>query len=434
MRAALALLVAVGLPFLDGALVGNSRRASGRLSAFARSPLLALKGSTRLVSTPPQHHAAEMQHARPQQQRCSVASLSCTATGAEGDAGAVTLLEGTYNIDGFRSNYIVAKPPGYAAETSSPPLVLIHGFGSNKAHFSKNMQVMAASTGTAVYALDLLGHGQSAKPLGVSYDCSLWDWQVETLVKEVIGSKVFLVGHSLGGYIAMRLAARSPRDVAGLCLIAPAGRYGVLHPLSFNVPFIELGPVASVLGAQTFSKISTTQGMRTTLEYLYKDPSSISQEMVDALSSPWLDMKSRAAGEAICKAIYQSALDAPWDKLISTDEVRTTVMTRKRSGNAEETFVTMTYCGPVLTLWGQDDAFLPPQTNIEAIQELRADALSEVKMIDAGHCPHDERPEQVNALITEWVSKVLAQDAEFPIPRKPRYRNAPIADATVLKF
>lgn len=46
-------------------------------------------------------------------------------------------------------------------------------------------------------------------------------------------------------------------------------------------------------------------------------------------------------------------------------QVRTTVTTRKRSGNAEETFVTMTYCGPVLTLWGDDDAFLPPETNVE---------------------------------------------------------------------
>lgn len=129
----------------------------------------------------------------------------------------------------------------------------------------------------------------------------------------------------------MRLAARSPRDVAGLCLIAPAGRYGVLHPLSFNVPFVDVGPVASVLGSQTFSKFSTAEGMRKTLEYLYKDPSSISQETVDALLSPWLDAKSRAAGEAICKAIYQSGLDASWDKLISTDEVATAAQTQTQA-------------------------------------------------------------------------------------------------------
>ena len=134
-----------------------------------------------------------------QQQRRSLSTLVCTAA-----TRSVTLLEGTYNIDGFRSNYVVAKPQQSTAEldtesTGREPIVLIHGFGSNKAHFSQNLEALAGSTGRAVYAIDLLGHGQSAKPQGVSYDCSLWDWQVQTLVQDVIGEKVFLVGHSLGG-------------------------------------------------------------------------------------------------------------------------------------------------------------------------------------------------------------------------------------------
>jgi pimeloyl-ACP methyl ester carboxylesterase len=138
-----------------------------------------------------------------------------------------------------------------------------------------------------------LGHGESAKPQGVSYDSSLWDWQVETLVKDVIGQKVLLVGHSLGGYIAMRLAARAPRDVAGLCLIAPAGRYGVLHPLSFNFPGLGLGPVATVLGQETFKKLRTPEAMRKTLQFLYKDGAEVSQKLVQDLASPWLDPKSQ---------------------------------------------------------------------------------------------------------------------------------------------
>jgi len=341
-------------------------------------------------------------------------------------------------MDGFRSNYIVAKPQqpaGADAEsTERDPIVLIHGFGSNKAHFSQNLEALAGSTGRAVYAVDLLGHGQSAKPQAVSYDCSLWDWQIETLVKDVIGQKVFLVGHSLGGYIAMRLAAREPRQVAGLCLLAPAGRYGVLHPLSFNLPLVDLDPVAAFLGQQTFSKFSSSAAVKSTLDYLYKDASSVSKGMVDALALPWLDAKSQLAGKAICKAIYQSRLEAPWEQLVSTDEVRKVVKTRKRSGPGSESFVTMTYCGPMLTLWGQHDAFLPPETNVEAMAQLRGDELSEIKVLDGGHCLHDELPSEVNALITSWVDKVSEQDVDFPIARKPRYRNAPIADESVWKI
>jgi len=50
----------------------------------------------------------------------------------------------------------------------------------------------------------------------------------------------------------MRLAARLPMEVAGLCLLAPAGRYGVIHPLSFNVPLVGLDPIAALVGQQTF--------------------------------------------------------------------------------------------------------------------------------------------------------------------------------------
>jgi pimeloyl-ACP methyl ester carboxylesterase len=360
--------------------------------------------------------------------------VKCTAT-----APSVTVLEGAYSIDGFRSSYVVAKPEqpsssDSAASAPPPPIVLVHGFGSNKAHFTRNLEALAVSTGSAVYALDLMGHGQSAKPQSVSYDCSLWDWQVEALVKDVIGEKAFVVGHSLGGYIAMRLAARSPRSVAGLCLIAPTGRYGVLHPLSFNVPFVSLDPVANLLGEGTFDKFGTPQAMRSTLEYLYQDPSKVSQELVDSLAAPWQNAKSREAGKAICKALYQSRLDQPWEKLISSDELRTVVTKRGRTGTSEESFITMTYCGPILTIWGSGDAYLPPETNVEAIRELRADDLCEIRMVDAGHCPHDEKPDEINAMIAQWVTKVHTEDAEFPIARKTRYRNSPIADETIFKI
>jgi len=47
------------------------------------------------------------------------------------------------------------------------------------------------------------------------------------------------------------------------------------------------------------------------------------------------------------------------------EQVREVVPKRTRSGSGEDTFVTMTYCGPILTIWGKHDAFLPPETNVE---------------------------------------------------------------------
>ena len=52
----------------------------------------------------------------------------------------------------------------------------------------------------------------------------------------------------------------------------------------------------------------------------------------------------------------------------------------------------------------------------------------------AGHCPHDEKPEEVNAVIAKWAAKVQEEDVEFPVPRRPRYRNAPILDESVWRI
>jgi len=54
--------------------------------------------------------------------------------------------------------------------------------------------------------------------------------------------------------------------------------------------------------------------------------------------------------------------------------------------------------------------------------------------VDAGHCPHDERPDEINAIISEWAARVHEEDVEFPIARKARYRNSPIADESILKI
>ena len=52
----------------------------------------------------------------------------------------------------------------------------------------------------------------------------------------------------------------------------------------------------------------------------------------------------------------------------------------------------------------------------------------------AGHCPHDEKTEEVNGVIAKWAAKVQKEDVEFPVPRRPRYRNAPILDESVWRI
>ena len=97
--------------------------------------------------------------------------------------------------------------------------VLIHGFGGDLNNWLFNHAELAKRR--AVWALDLPGHGESGKTLNGGID-ELADSVVAFMQEQGIG-RAHLVGHSLGGLVAMTVAQRAPEHVASLALIASAG-------------------------------------------------------------------------------------------------------------------------------------------------------------------------------------------------------------------
>jgi len=97
--------------------------------------------------------------------------------------------------------------------------VLIHGFGGDLNNWLFNHAELAKRR--TVWALDLPGHGESGKALSGGID-ALADSVVAFMHERGIG-RAHLVGHSLGGLVAMTVAQRAPEHVASLALIASAG-------------------------------------------------------------------------------------------------------------------------------------------------------------------------------------------------------------------
>jgi pimeloyl-ACP methyl ester carboxylesterase len=95
-----------------------------------------------------------------------------------------------------------------------PPLLLLHGFGGAAWNWTALAPLLA---GRRVLIPDLPGHGGSS-PLPAPSLAGFAD-AVAALVEEPVG----VVGHSLGGVVALRLAERRPELVRGLVLAAPAG-------------------------------------------------------------------------------------------------------------------------------------------------------------------------------------------------------------------
>src|SRR5207253_579625 len=100
------------------------------------------------------------------------------------------------------------------------PVVLVHGFGADLNGWMFTQPALAETRRTV--AFDLPGHGGSVKEVGAG-DAATFAAAVADALAALGIERAHLVGHSMGGAIALVFAQRQPDRVASLTLIAPAG-------------------------------------------------------------------------------------------------------------------------------------------------------------------------------------------------------------------
>src|SRR5512135_1256441 len=109
----------------------------------------------------------------------------------------------------------------YVCQGAGSPVILIHGLAASLHDWDDLIPELVAS-GHACYALDLLGHGDSPKPDERVYRM---DWIYEHFFKWVeslqLSKPAIVIGHSLGGYVALEYARRRSASTRGLILVDP---------------------------------------------------------------------------------------------------------------------------------------------------------------------------------------------------------------------
>ncbi len=95
-------------------------------------------------------------------------------------------------------------------------VVLIHGFLENVTMWSEIIPHL--SKRNRIITVDLLGHGKS-DCLGYVHSMELFAETIEAVLKHLRIRKCILVGHSLGGYVALAFAEKQPQKIKGLCLM-----------------------------------------------------------------------------------------------------------------------------------------------------------------------------------------------------------------------
>jgi pimeloyl-ACP methyl ester carboxylesterase len=120
----------------------------------------------------------------------------------------------------------------YTCEGDGPPIILIHGLAASATDW-ESLAPELAEAGCTAYTVDLIGHGESAKP----DDPQAYNYKtLYAALEEWIASLEFrqrpvIVGHSLGGYMALRYGYRNPDGVRGLALIDPLYSLDQLSPV-----------------------------------------------------------------------------------------------------------------------------------------------------------------------------------------------------------
>lgn len=117
-------------------------------------------------------------------------------------------------VDGYRIHYYEGGP---AATAENPPVVLVHGLGGYAEQWAP-MMLQLVKAHRRVYAMDLLGYGESAKPRNASYSIPQEAGMVKGFLRVKGIGDYDLVGWSMGGWVAQQVAlgdACQQRDAAG---------------------------------------------------------------------------------------------------------------------------------------------------------------------------------------------------------------------------
>jgi pimeloyl-ACP methyl ester carboxylesterase len=271
-----------------------------------------------------------------------------------------------------------------------PPLVLLHGFGAGSGHWRRNAAALVGA-GWCVYGLDLMGFGASAQP-ALRLDNRLWARQLQAFLELVVLEPAVVVGHSLGGLVALtasvfhpawiRAAVAAPLPDPTLVMAGHGGlraprrrpwrrrlqRLSVrllcrLLPLELIVPLLAHSPLLD-LGIQA----------------AYREPVIGDRDLHRVIARPARRPGAVRALRAMSIAMALRPHHATAPALLRRLE------------------------RPLLLLWGQQDRLVPPEVG-EQCQRLRPD-LTLHRIDGAGHCPHDETPEAFHALLLDWLAAV----------------------------
>jgi pimeloyl-ACP methyl ester carboxylesterase len=261
----------------------------------------------------------------------------------------------------------------YRVAGTGPPVVLIHGMVNSSRHWKGVAEVLAEDY--TVIAPDLLGHGDSAKPEG-DYSLGAHAAGIRDLLAALGVDRASVVGHSLGGGVAMQFFYQFPERCERLILVSSGG---LGREVSLPIR------LAAVPGAGAVLALAANPGIVGAID-------------VAAFAVGNLSQGASALLRAIARALR--SLEEPGARRAFLQTLRSVIGISGQRVSARDRLY-LAAALPTLIAWGQHDRTIPLEHGRAAHGAIAGSRFETIP--GAAHFPNLETPEALARILREFI-------------------------------
>ncbi len=270
---------------------------------------------------------------------------------------------------------------GYRRAGNGPVILLLHGIAGSSRTWKEVMKLLADDY--TVIAPDLLGHGESAKPMG-DYSLGAFASGIRDLLRVLDVPSATVVGQSFGGGVAMQLAYQHPDCCERMILV---GSGGLGREVSWLLRWLTF-PGAEYVMPLLFPPFVRDQGNRVG-QLLGRI--GVRSVRVDEMWRSYASLADSPNRKAFVRTL-KSVIDPGGQTVSALDRLY------------------LAAAVPTLIVWGDRDDIIPVSHAYAAHEAIPGSTL--VIMPGATHFPHAEQPERFAEILRDFMTSTESADAD----------------------